>query len=130
MKFQMSQHLDYLLNSPSLHWCEMRLLLSNKFPYRLGYISGFSILFQSLLWLLMCQNLIFVYRCVYFIIPFSPLLVWNSVFSVHFVCYKTVFIYFFMAVQGLGGFPGFFLVVPSWNDSLVVECAFWGTWAQ
>ena len=49
MKFQMSQHLDYLLNSPSLHWCEMHLSLSNKFPYRLGYISGFSILFQSLL---------------------------------------------------------------------------------
>ena len=72
----------------------------------------------------MCQNLIFVYRCVYFIIPFSPLLVWNSVFSVQFVCYETVFIYFFMAVLSLGGFPGFFLVVLSWNDSLVVECAF------
>ena len=26
--------------------------------------------------------------------------------------------------EGLGGFPGFFLVVLSWNDSLVVECAF------
>lgn len=133
MKFQMSQHLDYLLNSPPLVGVRCYLHCLTNFHIGLCYILDFLFCFSHAVTAYVPEYDFCVQVCIF----------GHSIFpsiSLEFCLYICIqcslcmlpdsFNLLFYGCAESWWLHGLFPVVASSNLSSVVECGFQGTWAS